>query len=232
MEKKIGQSIEKIMIEVVQNAHSVFAWKSLNGEIEKCELKVKAYRKEYNEIELEIVPSETKKIADIVNGKKEINVYIPESSVSFIGNVKKTLDDKKLKILIPLEFEFFERRKHERVQPKKGFFTFEINKMSIKKPVFDLSMGGFAIILPRTEKISLKKGMILESSFIEINSRKIKVQLECVSSISIDRYKLDSLPYGGHKLAFRFLSISKEDRDYIAEVVTIEAIMNKQLKGA
>lgn len=232
METKIGKSIDKIMIEAVTENFSAFAWKSLNGVIEKCEVKIKAFRTEFAEIEMEILATEAKSISDLVDGKKEINFYIPESSVSFTVSLKKILDSKKFKIYIPKEFEFFERRKHERVQPKKAFCMMELNKITSKKQVHDLSLGGFALILPRNEKISVKKGTAFNECVIEVNGRKIKTKVECVTSITIDRYKLESLPYGGHKISFRFTAMSKEDREYLAEVITIESILNKQLKGA
>lgn len=232
MKAVTGVTIDKIMIEAIQNQYSIFAWKSLNGEIEKCELKIRAFRKELGEIELEIVANENKKIADIVTGSREIHFYLPESSVSFNAQIKLTLDEKKLKIHIPSEYSFYERRKNERVSLEKCFLFFEQNKMKIRKSVFDIGMGGIALILPRTEKIMAQKGVMFENCILEVDARKIKLTIECVGTQSIDRYKLDTLPYGGNKFSFRFVNLSKEDKEFLQNIITHKILQSKRLKGA
>lgn len=232
MKGQTTKDIEKILVESVQNAHSVFMWKSLNGVIEKCELKLRAIRKEYGEVELEIIEKETKKLSDMMSGNREFNFYIPDSSVSFTTSLKNTIDEKKFKVRIPSECSFYERRKHERVQLQKAFISFEHNKVMNKKSLFDVSIGGFAFVLPKTEKMNLKKGMSFDKCVLEIGLRKMKVSIECTSAQTIDRFKLDSLPYGGFKIAFRFTSISKEDKDFLAEQITMKILQSKELKGA
>ena len=229
---RTSRDIEKILMEVTQEGFSVFAWSSLNGVIEKCEMKIKAVRKEYAEVELEIIASETKNVSDVVSGNRELNFYIPESSISFQGKLKKTIDNKKLKIVIPEECEFFERRKHERVSLNKSFASFEINKMMVKKPLHDISIGGFAIVIPKTDRLPIKKGLVIENCLLEFEMFKMKIKVECVLAITFDRFKLENLPYGGHKLSFRFLEISKKDREVLVEAVTCAALANKKLKGA
>jgi len=225
-------TIDKIMIEAIQNQYSVYAWKSLNGEVEKCELKIKAFRKELGEVELEIPTNENKKIADIVTGAREIHFYLPESSVSFNAKIKVTLDEKKIKIYIPTEYSFYERRKNERVNLEKCFLTFEHNKNKIRKSIFDIGMGGIALVLPRTEKIMAKKGLTFENCILEVETRKIKLSIECVGTQAIDRYKLESLPYGGNKFSFRFVNLSKEDKDFLQDLITHKILQSKRLKGA
>jgi c-di-GMP-binding flagellar brake protein YcgR len=232
MKEQYGQNIERILIETIQNGNSVFAWKSLNGVIEKCELKAKAIRKEYNEIELEVVEKEQNKIENILSGDREINFYIPEFSISFSTEIKNLVSKNRIKVIIPKSFSFFERRKHERVVLDKAIVSLEINKRLIKKPAFDISVGGVALVIPLTEKIMIKKGLEIQTCILEVNLRKIKVKLECISSQKIDRYKLETLPYGGQKLSFRFAEISKEDREFLAEMIAVKVIQSKGLKGA
>jgi c-di-GMP-binding flagellar brake protein YcgR len=230
---KKEKDLDRLLIEAIQNGYSVYAWKTFNGVIEKCEMKIKAMRKEMNELELEISVGETKKIADIVSGNKEFSFYLPESSLSFEAKMKVALDDKKVKVHLPTEFTFFERRKHERLSPRKTcFFTFENGRTSMKVPVSDMSLGGVAIILPKTDKVMMKKGQLLQNCFLEILGRKMKIEVECASTVSIDRYKFDHLPYGGHKLSFRFTTLSKEDKVFLTDFIANEVILLKGLKGA
>lgn len=232
MNKQTGKNVDRILVEVTQNNWSVFAWKSVNGVVNKCELKIKAFRKEYNEIEFEVVNKENESISDVVTGLREVNFYVPESSVSFTAVFKKTIDEFKFKVTVPTMCEYFERRKHERVKSNNSFVIFEVNKMSYKKPMYDVSLGGFAFIIPRADKIVVKKGTVVEKCILEINNKKIPIKAECVAAVVIDRFKFDYLPYGGVKIAFRFTAISKEDKIFLAEYITTQSILNKRLKGA
>lgn len=232
-EKKRSKDFDRMIVEAVQENYSFFAWQSIGGIIEKCELKVKAYRKDYNEIELELCADQEDKLARVVSGNRILNVYVPELSVSFSSELKSVTSDKKVKLYPPADYSFYERRKHERVQPSKTCFaTFEHNKMTIKKPIYDFSLGGIAIILPKSDKIIINQGKVFAVLTIDVGLRKIKVKAECVNSFSIDRFKFENFPYGGFKLAFRFTEISKEDKAFLAAFVTHELLVQQVQKKA
>jgi hypothetical protein len=223
-------NIDKVLIEIIKDASSVFAWKSVDGVIKKTEFKIKAFRKDYNEIELWKVGAGAT-FSEILNSNREMNFYVPDCSVSFTANLKIVLDDQKIKLIPPLEVSYYERRKHERVEFEKSFALLELNKVQYKKSIFDISLGGFALLLPKMERFPIKKGAEISNCFIEINSRKIKLKLECVSTATIDRFRHEHLPYGGYKIAFRFTDISKEDKAFLADLITMKIIQKKELKA-
>jgi c-di-GMP-binding flagellar brake protein YcgR len=107
----------------------------------------------------------------------------------------------------------------------------EFNKAVMKKSIFDISLGGIAIILPKSDKVVVSRGKEFPLMVLELDGRKIKVKAECTNSVTIDRFKLDSLPYGGYKIAFRFTELSKEDKEYLVEFVTHQ-ILQQQVKKA
>ncbi len=234
-EQKVSKDFDRMIVEAVRENYTFFAWQSIGGVVEKCELKIKAYRKDYNEIELELREGQEDKLAKIISGSRILNIYVPELSVSFCSELKSAaaMDNKRIKLCPPTEFLFYERRKHERVQPSKVcFVSFEHNKQMVKKPIYDFSLGGIAILLPKAERINVEKNKVFKDFIVEIGMRKMKVEAECVSTLVIDRFKLENLPYGGNKLAFRFLTISAEDKDYILEFVTHEKLMQEARKKA
>lgn len=232
-EQKRGKEFDRMIIEAVQSNYSFFAWQSLGGVVEKCELKIKAFRNDYNEIELEAKSSEEAALAKVISGNRLLNIYVPELSISFSTELKNVTANK-VKIYPPKEYSFYERRKHERIQPSKTcYVSFEIAKMMMKKSVFDISLGGFAIILPKSDKIVVTRGKEFPVMTLDVYGRRITVKAECVAAITIDRFKLDSLPYGGYKIAFRFTQISKEDKDYLIEFVTTQSqLIQQQIKKA
>ncbi len=231
-EQKRSKDFDRLIVEAVKENYSFFAWQSIGGVVEKCELKIKAFRKDYNEMELELCKGEDEKLAKVISGNRILNIYVPEISVSFSSELKSVSVDKKVKLYLPEDYSFYERRKHERVQPSKTcYVSFEHNKQIIKKSIYDFSLGGIAVILPKSDKIIIPKGKVF-TFVLEVGARKIKVKSECVSSITIDRFKLENLPYGGFKLAFRFTEISNEDKAIITEFITHELLLKQVTKKA
>ncbi|MBC7429696.1 MAG: PilZ domain-containing protein [Bacteriovorax sp.] len=231
-EQKTGKDFDRMIVEAVQGNFSFYAWHSFGGVVEKCELKVKAYRKDYGEIELDVKPEHHESLAKVISGNRVLNIYVPELSVSFTAELKSVNTEKKVKIYVPKEYSFYERRKHERLQPLKTcYMSFEVNKLVFKKSIFDISLGGIAIILPKTDKMIIAQGKEFPVLVLDVYGRKMKVKAECINSVNIDRFKLDSLPYGGYKIAFRFTAISKEDKDYLVEFVTHQILL-QQIKKA
>lgn len=214
------RNFEKLIVELVQTQAPAIAWQSLSGVVTKVELTAKAFRKEYAEIELIVKNGRGEELQKVIGGNRMINLYLPASSISFSSPVKAISEDFKIKIALPETYQFYERRENERVQPKKTMYvTFEINKVTYKKSLFDISVGGFSIIVPRTDKLSITKGSIFPQMTIEMGGKKIKVKVECANNFSVDRYKFENLPYGGQKIAFKFLAIAPEDQQIINNLI-------------
>lgn len=231
--QKTGANFNKMVVEAVQGGQSFFAWQSIAGVVEKCELKIRAYRKDYNEIELEVKPDQEEALARVISGNRMLNIYVPDCSISFVSELKSVGSDKKIKIYPPKEYLFYERRKHERLEPgKQCFLNLELSRGMVKKAVFDLSIGGVAIILPKSEKVNVPKGKEFAEAVLDVSGRRMKVKLECTSTNTIDRFSIESLPYGGHKIAFRFTDMSKEDRHFLTEFVTGEVLIKHQKEQA
>lgn len=232
-EQKRGKDFDRMLVEAIVDNLSFFAWQALGGVVDKCEMKIKAFRKDYNELELEVVKDNEEALSKVVSGNRILNFYVPELSISFNAELKTISKDNKVKIYLPNGYSFYERRIHERVQPSKTcYISFEINKMLMKKSVFDISLGGIAIILPKTEKVIITKGKEFPLLLLDILGRRLKVKAECINAVAIDRFKLDSLPYGGFKIAFRFTGMSKEDREFLVEFVTHQVLMVQAMKKA
>lgn len=217
-----------MIIEAVQKGQSLFIWQMLNENVEKCELNIKAYRKDYNEIELELRDGQSEKLEKIISHNRILNIYIPELSLSFFCELKSTVKDRRIKLFLPLEYAFHERRKHERVRPFNTYYlNLEINKSVVKKPVHDISLGGIAIVLAKTSKVTFKKGEVFSNMVLDLGHRKIKIKAEYIGSQTMDRFKSDGFPYGGEKLVFRFVEISTEDREFLASFIVQEILMTK-----
>lgn len=231
--EKCGRGFDKKIVEAVQQDFVIYGWNSLDGSITKVELKIKAYRKDYNEIELLIRKGQAHTLGELINGEKKINIYIPELSLSFVSNVKSIFQDICLKIDVPEEYSFFERRRFERVIPSKTVHTqLALTRLQTRTAVHDISVGGFSIILPKSNKILVCKGDTFKDVMIDILGRRIMVNAECVSALLIDRFKSEALPYGGYKIAFRFVDIGPEDKEFLIDYVTQEVLVQSKFQKA
>lgn len=225
-EKKRNNDFDKIMIEALQGDFSFYAWQSVGGVLEKCELKMKAYRRDHSEMEFEPHEGQGFKLANIVSGNRAFNIYIPELSISFSSGIKEIMEDKRIKVDLPKGYFFHERRKHERIQPSKTcYVSFEYNNVLTKKAIYDVCQGGVSVVLPKSGKIVLEKGKIYNEFILEVGTRKIKVKAECVKSFWINRFKFENMPYGGFKLAFRFIEMKNEDREFWNNYITNEMLL-------
>ncbi len=223
MNRLSGKNFEKMMVEAIQKDFSLFAWQSLGGVIEKCELKIIHFRKDYNIMELELASPLMNNLDKVISGDRIVNLYVPALSVSFSSELKSITGDNKLKISIPNEYAFYERRKHERVQPAKTcYVSFELNKVSQRKNIFDISQGGIAIILPKSKRMAMDNCNDYFELTMDILGTKIKAEAQCVGSMIIDAYRSENLPYGGYKVAFRFSKMSLEDREFIKNFINLQ----------
>ncbi len=214
------RNFEKKITDAIQMKSKVIGWQNLNDVISKCELIVKGYKKENNEIDLEISAKSSEKLDMIVSGKRTINFYMPAQSISFVSTIVSLGENGKVKISAPECYQFHERRDNERIQPASVcYVSYEFQKLFFKKSIFDISVGGFSFILTKNDKIHFDKGSVITDVVLEIGRRKIKVKAECVNSMYIDRFKIDNLPYGGHKIAFKFLQISETDKAFLKDMV-------------
>lgn len=232
-DKELGKDFENMMIESIQNKVPFYGWQSYGGILEKCELNVKAFRKDHGEIELEVTPGFENDLGKIISGNRVLNIYVPELSISFVAELKNVGLNGKIKIYLPKSYSFYDRRKQERVRlAKTCYVSFEFNKLMLKKSIYDLSMGGVAIILPKSDKIAIEKGRVFPNFLLEIYGQKIKIKVECVGGVAINRFKLDSLPYGGYKIAFRFVSLEKKEREIITSFILEQVLIEKAAQKA
>jgi hypothetical protein len=232
-EQKRSSDFDKMLIAAVKNDLLFFVLRSIDGNVEKCEMRIKAYRKDYNEIELELCANEEEKLTKVISGNRILNIYVPDISVSFFAELKTITVENKIKLYLPLNYIFHNRRKHERIQLEKTcYLSFEYNNIMVRRPIYDLSIGGVSIILPKSDKIRIIKGKKYDIFVMDIGIRKIKVKSECINAFSINRFKVANLPYGGFMLAFRFTEIGIKDKEYLNEYIAHEMLVRQVQKKA
>lgn len=225
------KDFDKKIIEAIKKGYSAVAWNTFDGVVEKCDLKLRALRKDYSEIELECIPENVEKLKNIISGNVMVKIFIPELSISFKSKIKSATSIEKMKLAIPEEFSFYERRQHIRVNPERLSFAYiSYTQHALRSQIHDISLGGFSVILAKSNKVSIEAKKKFEKVSIEVYGRKIVADIECTNSITLDNYKVESLPYGGFKVSFRFLSMNQLDREYLSDYITNQILLDDSIK--
>lgn len=229
-ECKTNDYFDLIMSKAIQNQSLFYIWKSLNGSVQKINAHIVNYQKSYRLIEIGIETSMMANFFDLFPGEKILSLYSPVLGISFKVPVKNINDKNQIKCDIPSEYIVHNRRGHERVVPLCATgIKIKKNGNYIKKTVFDISESGVSILLSKSEKVLIGENQSKYELVLELGSKSILLNAELVRIINIDRYKLDSHPYGGVKFTFRFVDIKQEDRDTIKNYFVNEKLL-AQLK--
>lgn len=231
--EKVNRDFDKKIIEAITKKFPVVAWNSNNSVIHKTQLTLKAYRKDYGELEFNIPEEKQEEFVKLLDGGDKFRVYLPDLSIAFSLVVKQYSDIKVVKTFIPDNFTFHERRNFERVTPDRLCYAY-INFKNAKPRVniFDVSLGGFSVVYPKSLKVDIKEEQIYDNISIDIYGHKIVGKFQCVNTVSLDPHKVESLPYGGFKVAFKFVEISQRDLDYLRDFISTKIIQSSDFKKA
>lgn len=231
--EKAKRDFDKKIIEALKKQYHIVTWSSLDGVISKCQLSLKAFRRDYNEIEFKLEEQNLEAFKKVITGDKTLKIYIPETSISFSCQLKSFEEDSRIKVTIPNDYTFFERRKHERVAPEKRCYAhIDFNGLRPKLDVHDISMGGFSVIFPKSNKMSIAIKQQFQNVCLDLIGHRIETNVECTGSVVIDPFRVESLPYGGFKISFKFLALSKADSDFLADFISYYVLKKREMKEA
>ncbi len=231
--EKVNRDFDKKIVEAITKKFPVVAWNSINSVIYKTQLTLKAYRKDYSELEFNVPEESIEEFSKLLEGGDKFRVYLPDLSIAFSLVVKQYSDPKMIKVFIPESFTFHERRNHERVKPDRLCYAYiNFKNATPRVNIFDVSLGGFSVVYPKSLKVDIKEEEIYSNISLDIYGHKITGKFECVNTVSLDPHKVEALPYGGFKVAFRFVEIQSRDLDYLREFISTKIIQASSFKKA
>ena len=231
--EKVNRDFDKKIVEAITQKFQVVAWNSINSVIYKTQLTLKAYRKDYGELEFNIPEERAEEFSKLLEGGDKFRVYLPDLSIAFSLVIKQYSSEKAVKTFLPENFTFHERRNHERVKPDHLCYAYiNFKNGTPRVNIFDVSLGGFSVVYPKSLKVDIKEEHLYSNISLDIYGHKITGKFQCVNTVSLDPHKVEALPYGGFKVAFQFVEIAQRDLDYLREFISNKIIQSANFKKA
>jgi hypothetical protein len=196
------QAAEQIL-EAYKSKYSVYAWGSFGGHVIKADLEFKTIK--YNQRKIVLAPTSLSRsyLEDLLGGSGKLNIAIPQMSLLFEAEY---LDyNKELTISFPLFHKFYDRRKSERVDP---FIPLNVKfcykGITYKKLCSDIGVGGFSLILSRSEMTRFMVGEEVKDVELSFPMKTMAITVKVANLVKLDPYKDENNPYGGSRLSLSF----------------------------
>lgn len=209
-ERKLGHTLKKAF----QDKGSVFAWRIENSQIKKAQLYPYKITDQYMTFKLD---EEARfLIDDLWDSKKELKLYFEKDGLFAVTKVLE-FDQTYLRLRWPELHEFEERR-----DQKRHFLSdFRVkieghNEKSIIKNATDLSEGGFSIVLMKSEQNPFKN---IEHVYVTLIEKQKKATATVIKEDYIKPFEYSSTPYGGRRLAFKFIEKDNEISNILKEIL-------------
>jgi len=222
MEKLIEDlnDILEVLNETKDKSESVFAWYVFNDHTLKVELSIHSIDGSEEEIVLTPDNKSVFLVRELVSGMGTINIYVPKKLLIFSAEFKHVDDEGRLKIGYPTIFKVHDRRGWDRVQLEADILAaFELKGKNWNKKVFDLGSGGMSIVFNKTEHFRGELQERIDRVEITVGEKKVFCQCTIVNILQLKPYLLESCPYGGTRVSFKFDNLDKDSKEILDKVL-------------
>jgi c-di-GMP-binding flagellar brake protein YcgR len=224
---------EKVIAGFIQTAkdkaEEVYVWKITNDRKIMAKVNFDIIRRSKNEIVISPDPSDEEAFEFVIGACEEVNFYLAGTAVMFKAKVKQHLENLKVIISYPSFVAQVERRKSLRLNSYKNgdvrvnfCKTMVIPKVltqSFNKICFDISMGGFSVLVSKIEAKFFSAGDPIAEATLFIGGRKITTMADVLNVSEIEPGGEVDIMYKVWKVSFRFDLMSKKDQEFINKYV-------------
>ncbi|MBL7665482.1 MAG: PilZ domain-containing protein [Bacteriovoracaceae bacterium] len=215
--------IETLLKSIQKNDSRIFMWKISNGQKESVELKLRAIRLARKELVVQAIGDNAKKI---LSGSEHLNFFVEDEVILFQGEIVRVEMDNTITVRLPAFLCMYDRRKFFRMkihEKDSSMLLFEIAKGEARKKfvkkIFDISEGGFSIIVSEVEKNYFDKHQLITDITVNLMGAKFTCKGRVVGKIKPAELGKTEAPYQGYKIAVQFLNASKEDVEKIKKFI-------------
>jgi len=220
MKKQKKIFIYEMLDKVQKGGHEVIVWYSIDYQYTQVKFKISYIRKSNNDFI--IIPEKGAEIfiSQVVSGSEELKVYFPLLSMVCSSRIKKIEKNKNITLEFPEETMLVERRSDERLQSfKETSVMLEWKGQKDVRRCFDISLGGFSIFISNSSKlrVDISNGPI--NATFNFLSGKIKIICELTNLDKVKPFSQDLIYYGGERVSFKFLNITKKDKENLKQLI-------------
>lgn len=142
--------------------------------------------------------------------KFQVSTKIQGIELNFVSNVIEKLEDNSIRVELPKEVDYLQRRAHQRVyfgQNYKPKVTLTTDKGALSGYAENISLGGIRLIFENQEQLFLEPGEILSKFTVQLGP---SIHIICKIDVRDCQYDMESrkLSIGAQ---FRYLSKSQEN---------------------
>lgn len=214
-DRRLNQSLKKSF----QNKNPVFAWGLENSQIKKAQLQPYKLTEKYMIFNL----SEESRllIEELWDSKRELKLYFEKDGLFTASRVQE-VGETQLRVSRPHLYDYEERRDQNRFLIEDFKVKIEsANGKTLIKNATDLSLGGFAIVLMKSESNPFEPREVVKAELVRVQK---KAKVKVVKEDLIKPFEYSITPYGGRRLAFTFVD---KDNEISAELAKVFGKMSK-----
>lgn len=229
--KKIydAKLITSLLMATKEKSEQVLVWKFIGTQKVTANIKFNVINKTNGTLVFSPSPEDTEVFKKIIGSSESLNFYIPSGSTLFQCTVKHVESLERIIVYAPQFVAQLERRKwlrlktienqSVRIQFSKKIDPIKSTQQFYRKSVFDLGVGGLALIMTKAESKFFIRGEIVKGVELLIDDVKIVADLEVINNLEIKPGQESDQYYKVWKIGFRFAGLQKKDQELISSFV-------------
>lgn len=212
-----------------EKAEQVIVWKFVGSKKITANIRITVINKTNGTIIFSPTLEDTEVLKKIIGSSEALNFYIPAGSTLFQCNIKQVESPERVVVFAPKFIAQLERRKwlrlktidrqNVRIQFSKRIDPIKTTQQFYRKNIFDLGVGGLALIMTKSESKFFIQGEIIKGVELLIDDLKIVADLEVINHIELKPGQENDQHYKVWKIGFRFAGMQKKDQEYISSFV-------------
>lgn len=229
--KKIYDSklINSVLMGSKEKSEQVLVWKFIGTKKITASVKITVINKSNNTLVFSPNSEDSEVLGKILSSSEVLNFYIPSGSTLFQCKIKQVEGPHRITVYVPPFIAQLERRKwlrlktidkeNVRIQFSKRIDPAKITQQFFRKNIFDLGVGGMAIVMSKSESKSFIQGEVIKGAELLIDDCKIVADLEVINHIELKPGSENDQLYKVWKIGFRFAGLQKKDQETISSFV-------------
>lgn len=223
--KKIGHHLHQVK----EKGQECYIWKFSGDKKLLAKVKMDLVQRNRKEFFIEADAGEKDNFGLVVGASSFLNFFIPSNGSMFRCDVKEVNKDGKILVKFPEMLAQLERRKNLRISTyhdhrinirfMKSVTLPKLMNQFFSKSCFDLSGGGFSLLVSKTELKMFYPEDTIDGLEIGIGDRLIKTTAKIKSMNEMGPDNDSQLIYKVWKIAFKFEKMDKIDQEFLSKFV-------------
>lgn len=213
-------------LRIKEHGYECFIWRFIGDKKYLAKINLNIFRKSKKEFTILPDQKDLETYSLVIGALDEVNLYIPSAALLF----RCQISDQNQKGEVTLKFPEFiaqiERRKFPRLETYKediarSYFSkclmgSKIHTQYFQKTCYDLSAGGFSILVSKVETSFFQKEDTIEGIEITFDGRKISSHAQIMHIQPIEPGEGSDIIYKVWKISFKFTSLSVKDFEFLS----------------